>query len=1267
MRVHVTAPGRGRPRHLVVTAPAHATTGELHAVLGAEEAPADPSAPLRHGYAVPGPMAGEPASAVRLVVSAGPDAGASVSLPAGRAVTVGRAPSCDLVVHDEALSRAHVQVRHERSGVVVEDLGSTNGLRWECPDAHPPEDHDSKDQQDEVGPAVSTAPWPPGATLEVGSSRLVLVLEPLPPVSGHEEEGRLVVTPWPRPRVPVEERRLASPAPPVPREVPRPSVWAWTLPLVAAGLLAAVLRTPTMLLFGLMAPAMLLGHHLGERRSARLDHRTATDRHRRALADVRAAAEQARRDELVRLRSAHPGLLGPVSALLPRPTAGLWSDAGGPPVTVLGEATALSQVSLDATPLRHPTAPLPLDLSTPLAVVGPRPLRDALARSLLLQVACRLPPSELSITVDPDATPTDSWDLLAWLPHTRPSTADVTGTTIAWQRPDGLLLLDDVTEAPAGTTQVLLGDARTAVLRRPGRDDVRFRPTLLGLPLARRLARTLAGLTDRAQGPAAAPSGASRLGDLLPWPTTPEDVRRAWASPSRSLAVPLGTDEHGTPFLVDLARDGPHALVAGTTGSGKSELLRTLVTGLALRLPPSELSLLLLDYKGGSSLGECAALPHTTGLVTDLDPHLAERVLVSLRAELHRREAVLARVGARDVRDHAGPDLPRLLVVIDEFRVLAEELPDFLGGLVRLAAVGRSLGVHLVLATQRPAGVVSADLRANVNLRIALRVRDTADSLDVVEVPDAAALPEHSPGLALLRTGSGAPRQVRVARVGPGAPPTRAEWEVDEVDGVWSGWRALHRPPAADVAEDGLGELPRLLADAAAGEGLAARPVWQAPLPDVIPLDTPGVWAVADRPDQQGREELRWDARSHLGVVGAARSGRTTAVRALLSAAGPVWLFVLDPARGLEGTEVARHPGLRGWVGPSDPAHAVRVLEVVDDLVSARLTAGPDPDRAPVVLVVDGWDRFLDAYGELRHGRARELALRVLRDGAAAGVVVLLTGDRSLLLGAVAAGLPETWALALHQPDDLALAGLRSSQIPRHQPPGRAVRLRDGLLAQVVLPAGDGPQPGPPPGTAPPRVVSLPASRPSDVPPGTWALGGDEAEPLPAPRPPLLVAGPPGSGVSTALASLARLLPGPGLRIDATSLGAPDDLARRLEDHDGPVVVDDAHLLAGSPVEDAVLAWAARASGPLLVGVELEAAGSAFRGLVPLVGRHRRGLVLSPSTPTHGGVLGVRLPVGDRPVPGRGVLVEAGRCTRVQVLPLSPPASESTAPSPGGP
>ncbi|MFI5075229.1 MAG: FtsK/SpoIIIE domain-containing protein, partial [Actinomycetales bacterium] len=146
-------------------------------------------------------------------------------------------------------------------------------------------------------------------------------------------------------------------------------------------------------------------------------------------------------------------------------------------------------------------------------------------------------------------------------------------------------------------------------------------------------------------------------------------------------------------------------------------------------------------------------------MVTDLDGQLTARALTSLTAELRRRERLFAAVGAGDMdeyrraraRDAALPAVPRLVIAIDEFRVLAEELPDFVHGLVRLAAVGRSLGVHLVLATQRPGGIVSADIRANVSLRIALRVRDRTDSVDVLDDPDAASIDATTPGRATLR------------------------------------------------------------------------------------------------------------------------------------------------------------------------------------------------------------------------------------------------------------------------------------------------------------------------------------------------------------------------------------------------------------------------------------------------------------------------------------------------------------------------------------
>ena len=193
-------------------------------------------------------------------------------------------------------------------------------------------------------------------------------------------------------------------------------------------------------------------------------------------------------------------------------------------------------------------------------------------------------------------------------------------------------------------------------------------------------------------------------------------------------------------FVVDIARDGPHALIAGTTGSGKSEFLQTLVASLACANRPDELTFVLVDYKGGAAFGACEALPHTVGVVTDLDGRLVERALASLRAELKRREATLAAAGAPnlEVFRAGGGALARLIIVVDEFASLAEELPDFVGGLVGIAQRGRSLGVHLVLATQRPEGVVNADIRANTNLRICLGVVRESESRDVIDAVDAA-------------------------------------------------------------------------------------------------------------------------------------------------------------------------------------------------------------------------------------------------------------------------------------------------------------------------------------------------------------------------------------------------------------------------------------------------------------------------------------------------------------------------------------------------
>ncbi len=163
--------------------------------------------------------------------------------------------------------------------------------------------------------------------------------------------------------------------------------------------------------------------------------------------------------------------------------------------------------------------------------------------------------------------------------------------------------------------------------------------------------------------------------------------------PAGTRAVtPIGVGPDGRTVDVDLDRDGPHVLVAGTTGSGKSELLRTLVAGLALRAPPELLTFLLVDFKGGSAFDRLAALPHTVGVVSDLDRGLAERALRCLEAELRWRELQLRATGAADVVEHrrrapaSAPPVPRLVVVVDEFATLASDVPDVLDALGRRRA-----------------------------------------------------------------------------------------------------------------------------------------------------------------------------------------------------------------------------------------------------------------------------------------------------------------------------------------------------------------------------------------------------------------------------------------------------------------------------------------------------------------------------------------------------------------------------------------------------
>ena len=551
---------------------------------------------------------------------------------------------------------------------------------------------------------------------------------------------------------------------------------------------------------------------------------------------------------------------------------------------------------------------------------------------------------------------------------------------------------------------------------------------------------------------------------------------------------------------IDLERDGPHTLIGGTTGAGKSELLRTMVASLAIASPPEALSFVLIDYKGGAAFDACARLPHVVGVVTDLDGRLASRVLTSLEAELHRRELLLRECSASDLSAYrAGrpaEPLARLVVVVDEFAALAADLPTFLDSLVSIAQRGRSLGVHLVLATQRPNGVINDDIRANTNLRIALRVQDRADALDVVGDPLPATLSRTRPGSAVIRLDAGEVSAFQTARC-TGPPPadsrqrrpdeasahqvtgpvTALELLVDRLIGA-AECRAVARPrrpwldPLPAVAR-------RSLADPGARSPSidANRPGLTVSSPGPVGegmwVDPPSFGAV-DVPEAQRLDSLGWDHRSgHLIVAGSVGSGTSTALAtvavtlAATRSAGRLHLYVID-ASGGGGLDVSSGGGLdisggggldvlgglphcAGVIGLGDDHRRSRLLRRLADEIADRQVhrASGRPD---VILVVDGYATLRASLDSAARQEDADRLAVITQDGPRVGVSLAVSLDRpSDAPLALSARASARWLFGLVDPLEAAAWGIPARDALPPGRPGRCLRVESGHEAQVFV------------------------------------------------------------------------------------------------------------------------------------------------------------------------------------------------------------------------
>jgi S-DNA-T family DNA segregation ATPase FtsK/SpoIIIE len=619
------------------------------------------------------------------------------------------------------------------------------------------------------------------------------------------------------------------------------------------------------------------------------------------------------------------------------------------------------------------------------------------------------------------------------------------------------------------------------------------RVTLDGLSLASatEAAMALAPLRDRARGAASTtlPDRVDLIDLLDPVPLTGDAVVARWSQTPKSLLTQVGMGT-GAPASLDLDRDGPHGLIAGTTGSGKSELLQTLVASLAATFPPTRVNFVLVDYKGGAAFKECVALPHTVGFVTDLDEHLAERAIVSLNAELVRRERLLASAGFKDLPamriKNAAAAPPDLLLIVDEFAALKAEVPRFIDGVVDIARRGRSLGIHLLLATQKPRGVISGDIQANTNLRIVLRVTDPEESTDVIGRPDAARLSRHRPGRALVKTGPMEVAEIQVAHAG-GTAPRRRNLEPARLFTAES--RAIPATRSSGTAPTHLAAIVAACVEAARQAGLPApRRPWLAELPHLVQLDSldtgrPEVpsAAIAQADDTNSQAQPPWVldlARAGSAVIyGSAGTGKTTALRTIAAALArtystdEVHLYGLDFAgRGLAPLTSLPHCG--DVVYGEEQERVRRLITMLEGMVLERrallATIGASSaaeywrlsgESLPsVVVLVDGLSQLWESLEKVDRGTLLDAVQRLVAEGRAAGLHFVLTADRrGAVPHALHAVVPVRIALRLANPDEYAMLGLLLPKAYQKAPPGRAWVESEEIQFAVPI---DGPDAG---------------------------------------------------------------------------------------------------------------------------------------------------------------------------------------------------------------
>ena len=802
-----------------------------------------------------------------------------------------------------------------------------------------------------------------------------------------------------------------------------------------------------------------------------------------------------------------------------------------------------------------------------LTLAGPR--AHEVARSIVAQLAFFHGPEAVGLEIS-----VPGLEAAKWLPHTRdPGAAGFTVAVVdaaspkamAYGEADCVLAVTEDTNAFVhdDALHLLCGDEIDAVttsgVERLGETDT------FSAGAAEFIYRNLAFYRRPDNGNGNTPRGGGLL-DLLGiddidhlagpamWPGREGSRQR--------LTVPIGVDPNGGPVYLDLKESahggmGPHGLCIGATGSGKSELLRTLVVALAATHSPDELNLVLVDFKGGATFLGCEGLPHTSAVITNLEDEavLVERMFDAISGEMNRRQELLRAAGNfaniteyNAARTSTRPDLdplPSLVIVVDEFSELLGQHPNFADLFVAVGRLGRSLGVHLLLASQRLEEGKLRGLDSHLSYRIGLRTFSATESRQVLGVSDAYELPA-DPGAGYIKTASTELTRFKASYVsGPlmrPAEPT-SPGAAPQVR-LFAGWDEVDEPAVAAALPDPtttlLAEVVSAAQKTAAARGQSAHTVWLPPLPPRVGLpevcedsgELKASIGLIDDPYHQRQHPLTIDlgvSGGHVALAGGPQTGKSMAVRTIIASLAAthttdqLGFYVIDAGGGDSGV-LESLPHVAGVAGRGDEEKVKRVVDEVLGIVDKR-RAFP----ARTVLVVDGWHSLIAADSKLED--LKDALATIAAEGPAAGVHLVVTTQRWNAVRPNVRDLIGTrLELKLTEPMDSLLDRKLQEKLPAA--PGRGITAAGKSMliaatakediAHIAAQAADQ-TPVPKLKVLPARIAidelaqSVPAERDGRI---LLGIGGRDVEPVTFDRQHLLAVGASGAGKSTLVATV---------------------------------------------------------------------------------------------------------------------------------------------------